>query len=99
MSRKYCQITKNEKHTIRNKTNKAWKKPGTTYCFGCKEYTDNFKPQKVKMTNKVLTEKSNCAICQSSKSRILKQEKQQQKIIKRNTNRQFVLFKTNKTQK
>ena len=67
--------------------------------FGFKEYTDNFKPQKVKMTNKVLTEKSNCVVCRSSKSRILKQKKQQQKIIKCNTNRQFVLFKTNKTRK
>ena len=25
-----------------------------TYCFGCRDYTDNFKPQEVKMTNKVL---------------------------------------------
>ena len=27
---------------------------GTTYCFGCKDFTHNFRPQKVKMTNKVL---------------------------------------------
>ena len=39
---------------------KTWKKIGTTYCLGCKDYTDNFKPQEVKMTNKVLREKSNC---------------------------------------
>ena len=69
-------ITKNEKHTIRNKTNKSWKKPysGTTYSLGCKYSTDNFKPQKVKMTNKVLREKSNYVVCQSSKSRFLKQK-------------------------
>ena len=67
-------ITKNEKHTIRNKTNKSWKKPysGTTYSLGCKDSTDNFKPQKVKMTNKVLREKSNYVVCQSNKSRFLK---------------------------
>ena len=35
-----------EKHTIENKTNKDKKKPGTTHCLGCKDYTDNFKPQK-----------------------------------------------------
>ena len=29
----------------------------------CKDYTDNFKPQEVKMTNKVLREKSNCDVC------------------------------------
>ena len=28
-----------------------------TYCLGCKDYTHNFKPQEVKMTNKVLREK------------------------------------------
>ena len=44
------------------------------YCLGCKNYTHNFRPQKVKMTNKVLREKSNCVICQSNKSRFLKQK-------------------------
>ena len=53
---------------------------GTTYCLGCRDYTDNSKPQEIKMTNKELREKSNCAVCRSSKSRFLKQ-KQQQKII------------------
>ena len=50
------------------------KKHATTYCLGCKDYTNKFKPQEVKMTNKVLREKSNCVVCQSSKSRILKQK-------------------------
>ena len=27
---------------------KIGKKPGTTYCFGCKDYTQNFRPEKVK---------------------------------------------------
>ena len=47
---------------------KLWKIFGTTYCLGCKDYTDNFKPQKAKMTNKVLIEKSNSVFCWSSKS-------------------------------
>ena len=38
---------------------KTGKKIGTTY----KDYTHNFKPQEVKMTNKVLREKSNCVVC------------------------------------
>ena len=33
---------------------KIKKQPRTTYCFGCKDYTQNFRPQEVKMTNKVL---------------------------------------------
>ena len=33
---------------------KIGKQPGTTYCFGCKDYTKNFRPEKVKMTNKIL---------------------------------------------
>ena len=32
---------------------KIGKQPGTTYCFGCKDYTKNFRPEKV---NKVLRE-------------------------------------------
>ena len=28
---------------------KIGKQPGTTYCFGCKDYTKNFRPEKVKM--------------------------------------------------
>ena len=50
------------------------KRPGTTNCFGCKYYTQNFRPEKVKMTNKVLREKSQCVVCRSNKSRFLKQK-------------------------
>ena len=42
---------------------KIGKQPGTTYCFGCKDYTKNFRPEKVKMTNKILREKSHCVVC------------------------------------
>ena len=48
---------------------KIGKRPETTYYF-----THNFRPQEVKMTNKVLREKSNCSVCWSNKSRILKQK-------------------------
>ena len=34
------------------------KELGTSYCLGCKDYTHNFKSQEVKMTNKVVREKS-----------------------------------------
>ena len=52
---------------------KTGKQPGTTYCFGCKDYIKNFRPKKVNMTNKVVREKSNCIVCRSNKSRFLKQ--------------------------
>ena len=52
---------------------------GTTYCLGCKDYTHNFRPQEVKMTNKVFREKSNCMVCRSNKSRFLKQKRDNKK--------------------
>ena len=52
---------------------KIGKQLGTTYCFGCKDYTKNFRPEKVTMTNKVLREKSHGVVCRSNKSRYLKQ--------------------------
>ena len=54
---------------------KIRERPGTTYCFWCKGFTHNFMPQEVKMTNKVLREKSNCVVCRSNKSRFLKQKR------------------------
>ena len=50
------------------------KRPEATYCFGCKDFTPNFRPQEVKMKNKVLREKSNCLVCRSNKLRFLKQK-------------------------
>ena len=36
---------RHEKQSIKNKTDKDWeKKLETTYCLGCKNYTDNFRP-------------------------------------------------------
>ena len=42
---------------------KTKKEVGTTYCLVCKNFIHNFKPQEVKITNKVLREKSNCVVC------------------------------------
>ena len=53
---------------------KIGKRPGTTYCFGCKDYTQNFRREKVKMTNKKNREKPHCVVCRSNKSKFLKQK-------------------------
>ena len=53
---------------------KLGKRPEATYCLACKDYTHNFRPQEVNMTNKVFREKSNCIVCRSNKSRFLKQK-------------------------
>ena len=50
------QETKNTQSKI--KSIKIGKQPEATFCFRCKDYTQNFRPEKVKMTNKVLGEKS-----------------------------------------
>ena len=42
---------------------KKWKDTRNNVLFGCKDFTQNFKPQEVKMTKKVLREKSNCVVC------------------------------------
>ena len=52
---------------------KIGKQSETTYCLGCKDYTQNFRPEKVRTTNKVLREKSHYVVCRSNKSRFLKQ--------------------------
>ena len=43
---------KNTKSKI--KPIKIGKQFGTTYCFGCEDYMKNFRPEEVKMINKVL---------------------------------------------
>ena len=52
---------------------KIGKQSATTYCFGCKDWMKSFRSEKVKMTNKILREKSRC-VCRSNKSRFLKQK-------------------------
>ena len=73
---------------------KTGKEFGTTYCLGCKNYTDHFEPQEVKMTNKMPREKPNCVVCWSSKSRFLKQKYNYKKQLNDTINCQFVLLKT-----
>ena len=53
---------------------KLGKQSETTYCLECKDYTQNVRPEKAKMTNKVLREKFCCVVCRSNKSRFLKQK-------------------------
>ena len=53
---------------------KVGKQSGTTYCFGCKDYTKNFRSEKVQMINEVLREEPQCVVCRSNKSRFLKQK-------------------------
>ena len=54
---------------------KTGRQIGTTYCLGCKDFfAHKCRPQEVKMINKVLRVKSNCAVCRSNKSRFLKQK-------------------------
>ena len=59
---------------------KNGKRHGTTYCFGCKDCTQNVRPEKVKMTNKVLREKSQCYLT-IKWVRLFKTKTQHQKII------------------
>ena len=63
---------KNTKSKI--KPIRTGKQFGTTYFFGCKDYTKNLRPQEVKMTIKVLREKSHCVVCGNNKSKLLKQK-------------------------
>ena len=74
MSKTFYQITKNEKHKKTIKPIKIGKQFGTTYCFGYKDYAQTFRPEKVKMTNKVLREKSHCVVCRYNQSGFLKQK-------------------------
>ena len=59
---------------------KIGKQLGTTYCFECKDFTHNL-PEKIKMTAKVLREKSYCGVFQSKKSRFLKQKINEQLML------------------
>ena len=58
---------------------KFGKKPGTRYCLGCKDYTNSFKPQEVKITNKMLREKFKLCWLSIQQINIFKTKTQQQK--------------------
>ena len=70
----FTKLQKNEKYAIKIKSIKIRKQRGKTYWFGCKDYMQNVRPEKVKMANKVLREKSHCVVSRSNKSRFLKQK-------------------------
>ena len=54
MPKTFYQTTKNENTQSKIKPIKIGKQSGTTYCFGCKDCTHNFRSEKVKITNKIL---------------------------------------------
>ena len=56
----FTKLPKMENTQSEIKPIKIGKQSGTTYCLECKDYAQNFRPEKVKMTNKVLREKSQC---------------------------------------
>ena len=70
----FTKLQKRKNPQSKLKPIKVGKQSGTMYCFGCKDYTKNFRPQEVKMTNKALREKSQRVVCRSDKSRFLKQK-------------------------
>ena len=60
------------KTQINDKTDKNWKAIWSNVLFWV--YMKNFRPENVKMTNKVVRGKSHCVVCWSSKLRFLKQK-------------------------
>ena len=58
MSKKIARLQKMKNTKSKIKPIKTGKELGTTYCLECKDFTHNFRSQEVKMTNKVLREKS-----------------------------------------
>ena len=81
MLKNISNIVKNKNTLSKIKPIKIAKQSGTTFCFGCEDYTKNFRPQEVKMINKVLREKSHCVVCRSNKSRFLKQKINEQLML------------------
>ena len=53
---------------------KIWKTTCSNILFWVQQLYKKFRPEKVKMINKVLREKFHCVVCQSNKSRFLKQK-------------------------
>ena len=45
-----------------------------TYCLACRKHANNIASRKVRMTNKVIRDKSRCSECLSDKSKFLKQK-------------------------
>ena len=58
----FTKLQKMKSTQSKTKPKKIGKQSETTYCFGCKDYAKSFRPEKVKMTNKMLREKSHCVV-------------------------------------
>ena len=50
MPKTFTKLQKMKNTLSKIKATKIGKQSGTTYCFGCKDYTKNVRPQEVKMT-------------------------------------------------
>ena len=50
MPKTFTKLQKMKNTISKIKATKIGKQSGTTYCFGCKDYTKNFRPQELKMT-------------------------------------------------
>ena len=46
-----------------------------TYCLPCRKYTENINPKIVRNRQNRLMIQSNCAVCNSKKSRFIKEQK------------------------
>ena len=46
-----------------------------TYCFVCRKYIENINPKIVRSRQNRLMIQSNCAVCNSKKSRFIKEQK------------------------
>ena len=46
-----------------------------TYCLACRKYTKNINPKIVRNRQNGLMIQSNCAVCNSKKSRFIKEQK------------------------
>ena len=46
-----------------------------TYCLACRKYTENINPEIVRNRQIRLMIQSNCAVCNSEKSRFIKRQK------------------------
>ena len=50
MPKTFTKLQKMKNTLSKIKARKIGKQSGTTYCFGCKDYTKTFRPQELKMT-------------------------------------------------
>ena len=91
-------ISKFQKKTLLD-TYRLKYKSMPSYCLKCKRHTANSGSEKVMMRNKVITNKSRCAICNSKKSVFLKQKHNKKVVGHYKTNMLTYCLKCKKIQK